>query len=470
MNRKNMNNFVKYGVSVSVLAFWLGGCAHIDKAALNAQVDRVRSEVPQTWHVAESESTTVRAQDWAGLFTDSYLENYIRTAAQENLDIEQARLRVEQSAVLLTRSRALLLPQISGNLSLSGAAPIENLGNFSDRYGSGVSARWSPDIFGSLNAGVRQSQASLAAQRASADGVQQAVMASVVRAYVRVVEADLLLDLATTNLTFLEETNRISHARFRAGDIGGDDLALSDLAYQSSVSSLRNQELARREARRALSILTGGFGADDLQVATQLPAPSHLPARGVPGAVLESRPDIRVARARIVAALAGYEGVVADDWPSLSLSGSIGGNGLDIGDLFDPASYVASLGASLAGSLFDGGQNKARREGARLSYAETLNNYERALRQGMREIESAYDQDQALQASLSALREASEAANEALRLEQIKYDLGESILLDVLTIQRRVNAINASRISTERARLDAQITAFAATGGETLPL
>lgn len=460
-----MNNLVKQGVALGVLATLLAGCAHIDKAALDAQVEAAQAGIPQTWHV-ESDAAALRAHFWTGLFSDTFLENYIRTAAQENLDIEQARLRVEQSAVLLTRSKALLLPQISGNLSVSGAAPIENLGSFSDGYGSGISARWSPDIFGGLGAGVRQSAASLEAQRANADGVQQAVMASVVRSYIRVVEADLLLNLATTNLTFLEETNRISNARFKAGDIGGDDLALSDLAYQSSVSSLRNQELARREARRALSLLVGGFGADDLQVATQLPNPSTLPARGVPGAVLEQRPDVRGARARIEATLAGYEGVVADDWPSLSLSGSIGGSGLDLGDLFDPASYIASLGASLAGSIFDGGQNEARREGARLSYAEALNGYEQVIRQGMREIESAYDQDQALQASLGALREASKAANEALRLEQIKYDLGESILLDVLTIQRRVNAINASRISTERARLDAQINAFVATGGD----
>lgn len=461
-----MNSVVKQGVAIGVLAVWLSGCAHIDKAALREQVDAVRADIPQTWRVEESVDTANRAQNWANLFTDPLLENYIHTAAQENLDIEQARLRVAQSVTLLDRSKALLLPQISGNLSLSGSAPIENLGSFSDGYGSGVSARWSPDIFGSLGAGVRQSEASLEAQRASADDVRQGILASVVRAYIRTIEADLLLDLATTNLTFLEETNRISNARFKAGDIGGDDLALSNLAYQSSVSSLRNQELARREARRALSILIGGFGADDLKVASQLPSPSRLPARGIPSAVLAKRPDIRAARARIQAALAGYEGAVADDWPNIGLSGSIGGNGLDLGDLFDPASYIASLGASLAGSLFDGGQNEARREGARLSYEESLNRYGRALRQGMREIESAYDQDQALQASLGALREASRAANEALRLEQIKYDLGESILLDVLTIQRRVNAINASRISTERARLEAQINAFAATGGE----
>ena len=57
------------------------------------------------------------------------------------------------------------------------------------------------------------------------------------------------------------------------------------------------------------------------------------------------------------------------------------------------------------------------------------------------------------------------SAEEALALEQIKFDLGETILLDVLTVQRRVNAIRGSRISTERRLLDAQINAYLALGG-----
>ncbi|PHR91759.1 MAG: hypothetical protein COA69_11285 [Robiginitomaculum sp.] len=460
-----MSHMKKYSL-LSLTVLVVSGCAHMDKAALNLQISDARSAVPVVWQVEGVGEDVARAQGWAGLFVDPVLSRYIHTAEQENFDIDQARLRVAQSEALLARSRGGLLPQITGNVQVNGSAPLDDLDVFSDSYGSGISARWNPDIFGGLKAGVRQSQASLEAQKASARDVRQAVLASVVRAYIRVIEADLLLDLATTNLTFLEETNRISNARFRAGDIGGDDLALSDLAYQSSVSSLRNQEFARREAGRALSILLGGFGADDLEVADHLPAPLTLPVRGVPGAVLDTRPDLQALQARILASFASYEGVVANDWPSLGLSGSIGGNGADLGDLFDPAHYIAALGASLVGTLFDGGQNKALRDGAKLAFEESLNRYGKALRQAMREIESAYDQDSSLQRSLVALREASTAADEALRLEQIKYDLGESILLDVLTIQRRVNAANASRISTERARLDAQIAAFVATGGE----
>ena len=78
--------------------------------------------------------------------------------------------------------------------------------------------------------------------------------------------------------------------------------------------------------------------------------------------------------------------------------------------------------------------------------------------------QAAIAQAAALGLALEALERASASAEEALALEQIKFDLGETILLDVLTVQRRVNAIRGSRISTERRLLDAQIDAYLALG------
>ena len=71
---------------------------------------------------------------------------------------------------------------------------------------------------------------------------------------------------------------------------------------------------------------------------------------------------------------------------------------------------------------------------------------------------------------MAAQREASKAGDEALRLAQIRFDLGESDLLSVLQVQQTVNGINAARINAEAALLSNQIDAYLAAGGDLVGL
>ena len=155
-----------------------------------------------------------------------------------------------------------------------------------------------------------------------------------------------------------------------------------------------------------------------------------------------------------------------DDWPTLTLNGSIGGGGPSLGDIFEPSSYVAALAANLAGNVFDAGLKKSQVESARLNTVNALLNYEETLRAAKAEIENIYDQDSVSKNALAAQRDASKAGDEALRLAQIRFDLGESDLLSVLQVQQTVNGINAARINAEASLLGNQIDAYLAAGGD----
>ena len=63
------------------------------------------------------------------------------------------------------------------------------------------------------------------------------------------------------------------------------------------------------------------------------------------------------------------------------------------------------------------------------------------------------------------MRVAAEEANKALRIARLRYDEGETDLLDVLTIQQRVFSSDADLVSIERSRLDAWINLNLALGG-----
>lgn len=427
-------------------------------AAIAEQV----AQMPTEWqHMSRPAS---QAQDWQTLFDDPFLTQYLVRAEASNLDLKQAEARLRQSQASLNQSRALLGPSVTADLNASGVSDLTDLGNVSDSAGVSLSGSFNPDLFGINRTTVAQAEAQFEVQRATAERLRRVILAQTARAYFQIVEADQQLLLARENLTFLEETKRVSQARFEAGDIARSDLALAELEYENAVASLRNQEFAARSARRALSILVGGFGDDGLDVAAQLPRPVDLGSLPVPADLISARADVLAARATLAVALAELEVTRKANWPSLRLNGRIGSSGADIGDLFDPDFYITSLGASVSTVLFDSGRNAARIDGAEAGIDAALAAYADVLRTAVFDVNDAFDRVATLREALEALERASASAQEALALEQIKFDLGETILLDVLTVQRRVNAIQGARISTERRLLEAQVDAYLALG------
>lgn len=464
-----MNKTILLAGLVSACTLSLSACARIDRPALNARIKAATADIPLEWQMAATPGT-VRAETWQSLFTDPLLADYLSRAEAANFDIRQARVNIEQSNQAIVQARSTLLPNINAGGGVGVSALLENLDDINDTSSNNISVFWDPDIFGVRRAGVRQARAGLRAQQAIGFNIRQQVLANVAQLYIAIIQSELQLELARTNLGFLEERLRISEAQFASGAIGGDQLTFAETTFQSSLAGFLTQALATRLTRRALSILLGDYGADDLVVADTLPSAITLPEQGLPASLLESRPDIQLAWAQVEVAIAGYELIVADDWPTLTFNGALGGGGADIADIFDPSSYLASIAANIAGNVFDGGLNRSQRESAKLNTEGALLNYEQTLRAAKAEIENIYDQDTVSKNSLEALQAASRAGDEALRLAQIRFDLGESDLLSVLQVQQTVNGVNAARINAETGLLSNQIDAYLAAGGDLTPV
>ncbi len=446
-------------------ALAVSACARIDRPALEARITSANDGIPTDWQIAGTPNT-IRAENWLTLFDDPILADYLQQAEAANYDLRQARVNLAQSREAVVQARSALLPTVNASGGFAASTLLEDLDDINDSSNSALSFFWDPDIFGVRRANVRQAQAAERAQQAVAFNIRQQVLASVAQLYISIIQSQQQLELARTNLGFLEERFRISEAQFAAGAIGGDELSFAEATFQSSLAGFRNQELATRLTRRALSLLLGDYGDDDLAVADQLPLAINLPEHGLPANVLASRPDVQLAWAQIEIAIQGLEITVRDDWPTLTLNGSIGGGGPSLGDIFEPSSYVAALAANLVGNVFDAGLKKSQVAAARLNTVNALLNYEETLRAAKAEIENIYDQDSVSKNALAAQRDASKAGDEALRLAQIRFDLGESDLLSVLQVQQTVNGINAARINAEASLLGNQIDAYLAAGGD----
>lgn len=456
-----MNKFKSLSITASLL---LSACATLSAPDLaETEITARDRAIPAEWLLTVNTDGASPAR-WSQLNNDPILLDYLKTAKAENFDIRIARSRIESAEASLRRAEARLKPRIESGASVSGSTLLGDVDGASESYGLDISARWNPDIFGQTKLSIESSRASLKTQEALSADVTQTLLAATATAYIRAVEAERLVTLAKTNLDFLTESRRISEARYRLGDTAKGDFSFAEANYQSALASYENTQQTARRTKRALSVLLGGFPSEEMRLASTLTVPETLPPRGLPAHVLERRPDIIAARARVASAVINLRQSEKAYWPDIGISGGLSA-GSSFSNLFDPGDYVARIGASLSQVIFDGGAIDADIDASKAALDQSLLRYEAALRDAVREISDAFDRAETLQQTLVSLEASSRAANEALRLESIQYDLGESSLLDVLQVQTRVNAIDASLIRARASMIAALIAANQSVAG-----
>lgn len=443
-------------------AVLLVGCATLPNGtAADTQINALNGTVPAS---ALGTISDKPAQSFADLLPDPLLANYLIAALEGNNSIEQARIAVTAADLRLAQSRARRGPFVGLSGSTGLATGLDNF-DLSDSARLSASLSFDPDLFGGLRATVRGSQAQVFLRDAELARLQRTVLARTAQAYVQAIETDLQLALAQENFEFLGETLRVSRARFEAGDIARSDYALAEAEYENSRANLFAQQLGARESRRTLADLVGRYDVERLPIASVLPPITTPQAtlRETANRAVLARYDIEAQRLAVISAAASVDATTASTLPGIGLSGSFGGGG-SLSDLFDIDTYVASLAAAISDTVFDNGLDNARIAEARTRLDASLATYSEALRDAYRDVIASLDRLEVFQTRLVALDAASRAAGQALELEQVRFDLGEAILLDVLTVQRRVNAIQSSRIREESAIRTALIDAYLAAG------
>jgi multidrug efflux system outer membrane protein len=136
-----------------------------------------------------------------------------------------------------------------------------------------------------------------------------------------------------------------------------------------------------------------------------------------------------------------------------------------IGDLFDLDDLAFTIGATLAQTIFDGGAISGRIEASDAGKRQALERYGQTIIDAYGEIVGAIDQFNTLGARNTALTRASEAANESLRLGELRYNEGSESLLNLFQVRTRAEIAESQLISNRRARLDQWITLHTALGG-----
>lgn len=467
---------VGLGAVLALLA--LTGCA----AGPNYERPATAPDLPAAW-TAQGEPTAGATDAlWWRAFGDAELNALVDEALTRNADLEAAAARVLAAEASLGGATSALLPSLSLGATASRSHTSSDLTTFpgvkltNNLFSVSGTVSWEADLWGKLRRGRESALASLLASEQDRRWLAQSLTANVTLAWLQVKELRMQVELNEHTVASYEENLQTVRDRYRRGLGSALDLQLARqnlAAAQAGGPSLR-QQLA--EARRQLEVLAGRYPAGRVVAEagpTTLPEPLPPVPAGLPSSLLDRRPDLLAAEARLHASTANIGQAKAALFPRIALTAEGGSSTREFSNLLTDPTQAWSLVGNLVLPLVNRGATKAQIRAAEAQAQQAAASYRSAVLGALAEVENALDRDRNLTRQEELLLDSVEQARSSLDLAQDRYARGLDTLLVLLDAQRRLLTAESQLLSAERARRAARVQLILALGGpwteETLP-
>jgi len=417
---------------------------------------------------------------WWVAFNDAELTSLIHRALTQNLDLAQADARLTQARAQAKAAGAALAPagQLNGqaeyesqSLESPSARTEEAFPGFrryQKLYDVGIGASWEPDLFGGLRRAAQAARAQYEASEAAHAAARIAVVAETADQYlqVRALQAQLATTLEAA--TIQDRLTALTRLQYEHGIVARSQFDQSEAAREAAKAPILALRSGLEAATVALEVLTGATPGSlhaELAQPSGIPRAPRLEAIGGPASLLRRRPDLIAAERTLAASNARIGAAIADYYPKVTLSGVLGYEASDIGQLAGPATFQPQGIVGVRWRLFDFGRVDAEVAAARGARAEALAAYRLSVLKATGDVETAlaalaHNQDQAL--ALTASETALCRARDAV---QASRDAGRASMAEVLEANARVLEQRDQRIVAEVSASRAAVSVFRALGG-----
>ena len=446
-------------LSVFSLIIYLAGC----KVGPNYEQPQLDS--PEAFRFDNELTDTIINLQWWELFQDPVLDTLIAIALEENKDVLQAAARIEaaRANVGYTRADAFPTVNISAGASRGNYAGVKtDVGNNFYAFPELV---WEIDFWGKYRRSTEAARAELLSSEFAMRTTQISLISSVVSTYFQLLDDMSKYEISKNTFDSRDSGTQIIQLRFDYGIVPEIDLNQAQIQQAIAAASIPVYRRYIAFDQSTLSILLGRL-PDSILTGTRLydqEYPPEIPT-GLPSQLLERRPDILQAEADYMQANAMIGVAVAMRFPSISLTGILGGASNELSS-FTTGGMAWSVGGTLLGPLFQFGKNKRRVEQQRYLAEASRLNYEYTVIQAFKEVEDALILIETLKEELIAQKTRMVAAENAEMLSQERYDKGVTSYLEVLESQRQSFDAQLNYSSIRSDLLSSYIELYKALGG-----
>lgn len=407
---------------------------------------------------------------WWDAYGDATLSKLIVQANAANQTIQQAQAQYRQARAASDAARAGFWPTVGASASGARArAPGNGTISTGNSYAAAIDVSWEPDIWGGVRRQVESADASSQASQAELAAARLSIQATLAQDYLQLRAVDREKDLYASTLQAYGRSLALTRSQYEAGVALRSDVALAEAQLKTAQAQSIDLEATRSQLEHAIAILTGQpparFSLPPLPA--DQPWLAEVPAvpAGLPSDLLERRPDIAAAERQAAAANAGIGVARAAYFPSLVLSASGGFAAANFAQWFSAPGRVWSLGALLAGTLFDGGLRKARDAQAVAAFDATAAQYKQTVLGAFQEVEDNLSTLRVLADEAQAQDEAVRASRLSEQLVLAQYRAGTTTFLTVAVAQALTLSNERTAVQLRGRRLVASVALVKAVGG-----
>jgi multidrug efflux system outer membrane protein len=414
------------------------------------------------WKIAEPSDAVARGEWWT-IFGDAQMDALQADAAAASQTLKAAWARLQQARAVAGVAAAERAPQVGLSAGATRLRSAETAPQ--TQWQAQAAASYEIDLFGRVANAVAAARADAQQAEALYRSLLLALHADVAANYFALRSLDAEIALLERSVRLREEALDLLQRRLRAGEIGEFDVARA----RTELSVTRAEAIAvgrrRAELEHALAVLTGKPPASFALAARPLVfEPIAVPA-GLPSALLERRPDIAAAERALAAANARIGVARAAFFPRITLTGALGVQSAELGDLLQWSSRTWLLGPLAALPLIDGGRNRSLRAQAEARYEEAVAEYRQRVLVALQEVEDSLSALRLLAEQAREQERAIESARRALAISDARFRAGDVNYLDVIDAQRSVLATERGATQVHAERALATVALIRALGG-----
>jgi multidrug efflux system outer membrane protein len=424
-------------VLTTVAAAGMSGCV------MGANYARPAMPVPAEHRFIHSTAQAASLADasWWQVFEDPTLQALIRTALADNLDVQAAVARVEEARARAGIAKSFLYPRVDGvgtyGVRQATSASPDLVGDDDDTHQSaalGFQLSWEIDLFGRLR---RQNEVALAVALASEQsrrGVLVTLVGDVASNYFLLRELDFQREIARRTLAINDATVEYFQTRLAGGVSNRLELDRIQANRQETAATIPDLERQIALVENAISMLLGRAPGPISRAPLTMDEtlPPEIPP-DIPANLLERRPDVVEAEQLLIAANADIGAAKALFFPSINLTGFLGGVSGELTNFLGADGAVWTAGLGLFQPIFQGGRLRRNVEAARARFNIAVADYQKSALNAYREVANSLVTIQKLAEGRQHRETGVAALQDATELSRSRYDAGLSSYLEILT-------------------------------------
>ena len=369
--------------------------------------------------------------EWWKHFEDPILDSLVAQGITANRDLRAAALRHEAAMQIAGAAAWLQAPR--GGPSLGGSlrqlSETEAGAAIQDRrfavVEGGIGLSWEADLFGRLRGIRRAAVADAAAANLDARGVQVAIAAQIAAAYFdyRGAERDAVL-IDTLRQRTQQHLDSI-RALIAAGRTTRLDLVRAQQVEEElAVAAVAAAHRTERARNRIATLIGEPAGTIAIAAAEEKPLQSRALSIGTASQLLQRRPDVAAAEARVAGAAARAGVARAELFPRVEVVGTIGLVAGSVGRLTEAAAGSWLLAPRLIWNVLDWPRLKRELRAAGALADAAFAEYEQTVLLAVEETQTALDRYAAAQRELAAQQRRAQASTDAAGIVFVQYREG----------------------------------------------